>query len=69
MLIQIPVNNLQLCGASIGIPLILDQSYAKHEEIHTTVLMDTAMCPRAPERLRATFQKKVSPSITPQIFY
>lgn len=58
MLIQIPVNNLQLCGVSVGKPLISDRSYAELGEIRTAVLMDTAMCPRAPERLRATFPKR-----------
>ena len=57
MLIQVPVHNVQRGGVPSGCP-DLEQSCTKQEEIHMLVLVDTGMCPRAPNCPRATFPKK-----------
>jgi hypothetical protein len=42
---------------------------AEQGEIHTPVLMDTVMGPRAPERSRSTFRNGVSFNHTTNFFY
>jgi len=47
---------------------ILKQPCTRQEEIHMLVLVDTGMCPRAPNCSYATFSKKEIPFFTPQFF-